>query len=178
MPNKMISNAISTVHTFGMQSSCFIMFGLPHETTEDAMETVKLMSQALPSRYRWTFFYPFPGTEAHRMSVDGGFVDQDKIGSLMNFTDSSCLDFGPEQNLLLEKLGRVLPWFVNAYSNLEVAPFYKEKIEEIMALNKEEWESVSPSLHDLDKEYSQSFDEEGTSHYSIKYNPFMGVISP
>lgn len=178
MSNKMISNAISTVHKFGMQSSCFIMFGLPHETIDDAMETVKLMSSALPSRYRWTFFYPFPGTEAHRMSVEGGFVDEDKIGSLMNFTDSSCLDFGPENNLHLEKLGRILPWFVNAHSNLDVAQFYREKIEKIMAMNKEEWEAAAPSLHDLDKQYSQRFDEEGRPHYAIKYNPFMGVMSP
>lgn len=178
MSNKMISNAIAIVHKFGMESSCFIMFGLPHETIDDAMETVKLMSSALPSRYRWTYFYPFPGTEAHQMSIDGGFVDEDKIGSLMNFTDSSCLEFGEEQNLLLEKLGRVLPWFVNAYSSLDVAPFYKEKIDEITAMNRAEWEIASPGLHDLDKEYSQQFDKEGKSQYAIKYNPFMGVMSP
>jgi radical SAM superfamily enzyme YgiQ (UPF0313 family) len=154
------------------------MFGLPHETIDDAMETVKLMSSAVPSRFRWTFFYPFPGTEAHRMSVEGGYVDEDKIGSLMNFTDSSCLDFGLEQNLYLEKLGRILPWFVNAHSDLEVAPFYKEKIEEILAMSSEEWESASPDLHELDTEYSQRFDSEGKKHYTIKYNPFMGVMSP
>ncbi len=177
MSNRMIADAIAMVHQYFMQSSCFIMFGLPHETIDDVMDTVKLMSQTLPSRFRWTYFYPFPGTEAHRMSVEGGFVDKDKIGSLMNFTDSSCLDFGKEQNLFLEKIGRLLPWFVNAYSNLEVASFYREKIEELMAMDQDKWQSCSPSLHDLDKKYSARFAEEGKKHYAVKYNPFMGVMS-
>ena len=178
MSNKMISKAIATVHKFGMQSSCFIMFGLPYETVDDAMETVQLMADALPSRYRWTYFYPFPGTEAHKMSVDGGFVDECKIGSLMNFTDSSCLEFGEEHNLVLEKLGRILPWFVNSRSSLEVSSFYKEKVDEILAMNRNEWENISEELHELDKKYSENFDKEGKPHYAIKYNPFMGVMSP
>jgi hypothetical protein len=34
---------------------------------------------------------------------------------MVNFTDASCLNFGKEHNLFLKKVGRALPWFVNAF---------------------------------------------------------------
>ena len=70
-----------------------------------------------------------------------------------------------------------MPWFVNARTDGPVADFYREKVEEILALNDEEWEIHSQKLLDEDAEISQRFSAEGLSHYAIKYNPFMGVIS-
>jgi len=177
MSNDKITEAIATVHRYGMHSSCFIMFGLPYETREDAMDTIGLMARALPGRYRWTFFYPFPGTESYAMSEEGGFIHHGKSKSLVNFTDASCLDFGHEQNLFLAKVGKILPWFVNAYSELEVAPFYGNQVETILAMNEEEWLEMAPRLDELDRQFSRRFAAEGKRHYAIKYNRFMGVIS-
>ncbi len=177
MSNEKIVEAIDIVNRHGMHSSCFIMFGLPHETIDDAKETITLMSRSKPGRYRWTYFYPFPGTESYDMAADGGFIDFERFKSLVNFTDESCLDFGPEQNLFLKKIGAILPWFVNAWSDLEVAPFYQEQVDELLAMTESEWGTAKPGLRDRDKEYSQRFAAEGKSHYAIKYNRFMGVIS-
>ena len=160
-----------------MHSSCFIMFGLPHETEEEVMQTVQLMADAQPGRYRWTFFYPFPGTESYDLANKGGFIDSEKFASLVNFTDDSCLDFGPQQNLLLKKIAKILPWFVNAYSQLEVAQFYREKVDAIMAMDAEEWQLAHDDLLDQDKAFSARFVEQGKIHYAVKYNRFMGVIS-
>ncbi len=177
MSNEAIQDAIAISHRYGMHSSCFIMFGLPHETQEDVMQTIQLMADALPGRYRWTFFYPFPGTESYDLAQNGGFIDREKFATLVNFTDESCLDFGPEQNLFLRKVAKVLPWFVNAYSNLEVAPFYMEQVERILAFDADQWEVAKDTVVDEDKAISARFSAEGQTHYAIKYNRFMGVIS-
>ncbi|MHC4907951.1 MAG: hypothetical protein ACYTBW_06895 [Planctomycetota bacterium] len=58
-----------------------------------------------------------------------------------------------------------------------VADSYGQKVEEILALNDEEWEIRSPGLIDEDAVMSQQFCTKGLSHYAVKYNPFMGVIS-
>ena len=97
--------------------------------------------------------------------------------TLKNFTDGSCLEFSPEQNRLLKKIGRMMPWFVNAKTDGPVADSYGQKVEEILALNDEEWEIRSPGLIDEDAVMSQQFCTKGLSHYAVKYNPFMGVIS-
>ena len=116
-------------------------------------------------------------TKAHEISLDGGFIDNEKMNSLKNFTDESCLEFGAEHNLLLKKIGRIMPWFVNAYSDLPVADFYRQKIDEILKMDESEWNRIAPGFGEQDKNYSQHFSEKGLSHYAIKYNPFMGVIS-
>ncbi|UCD49417.1 MAG: B12-binding domain-containing radical SAM protein [Phycisphaerales bacterium] len=177
MTNENIIDAIATVRRHHMHSSVFIIIGFPHEEREDVFDTIKLLGQAQPGRFRWTFFFPFPGTKSHQISLDGGYINTEKMEQLKNFTDESCLDFDPKHNFLLKKIGRIMPWFVNAYSDLPVADFYRGKIEEILAMDEAEWDRLSASLLDRDKEYSKRHCEKGLSHYAIKYNRFMGVIS-
>ncbi len=177
MGNEKIIEAIHLVKQFHMHSSVFIIIGLPYEERDNVMETIHFLSQAKPGRFRWTFFFPFPGTESHQMSIDGGYVNREKIQSLLNFTDESALDFGEEHNLFLEKVGRIMPWFVNAYADFESSPFYLEKVNAILKMDRPEWEKVSPGLLDQDKEISLQLQKKGQRHYAVKYNPFMGVIS-
>jgi hypothetical protein len=99
------------------------------------------------------------------------------MAQMENFTDGSCLNFGREHNLFLKKVGCIMPWFVNAHSNLPVADFYRKKIEEILTLDKKSWEKRAASIEQEDSELSDKFVNQGLSHYAIKYNRFMGVIS-
>ncbi len=70
-----------------------------------------------------------------------------------------------------------MPWFVNAYSDLPVADFYAGKVKEILAMDENQWNEISKNLRQEDKKYSLNFSAKGLSHYAIKYNRFMGVIS-
>jgi radical SAM superfamily enzyme YgiQ (UPF0313 family) len=177
MSNEQIIEAIRVVGDNGMHSSVFLIIGFPHETREDLFQTVELMGKAKPGRFRWTYFFPFPGTQAHQISLEGGYINFDKMNDLKNFTDQSCLEFGPEHNLLLSKIGRIMPWFVNASSDFPVADFYAGKTDKILAMSQDEWNKAWPGLPDEDSEYSRRFSNEGMSHYAVKYNRFMGVIS-
>jgi radical SAM superfamily enzyme YgiQ (UPF0313 family) len=177
MSNQSIIQAIQIVNDLGMHSSVFIIIGFPYESRDDLFDTIRLLGQARPGRFRWTYFFPYPGTKAHQITLNGGFINNEKQKSLSNFTDESCLDFGVEHNLLLKKIGRIMPWFVNAYSGLPVADFYRRKVDEIMKLDDAQWNQISPDLHNQDTQISQDFSQKGLSHYAIKYNPFMGVIS-
>ncbi|HSW01775.1 MAG TPA: radical SAM protein [Sedimentisphaerales bacterium] len=177
MTNEAIVEAIAAVERHGMHSSVFIIIGFPHEGPEDVLDTVRLLGQARPGRFRWTYFFPFPGTRAHEISVEGGFINEEKMERLKNFTDESCLEFTPEHSFLLKKIGRIMPWFVNAHSTLPVADFYRSKVQEILGMDETAWEQAAPALRKQDAEYSKRFCEQGLSHYAIKYNRFMGVIS-
>ncbi|UCF90715.1 MAG: B12-binding domain-containing radical SAM protein [Desulfobacterales bacterium] len=177
MTNEKIMAAIRTAKQFGLHTSVFLMIGLPDETREDVLATVQLMSQAQPGRYRWSFFYPFPDTEAYAIADKRGYIDPAKMQNLKNFTASSGLDFGAEHNLFLQKVGKIMPWLVNAYSDLEVADFYRRKVEEILALDEPAWKQLAPKIYAEDQRISENFVRQGLRHYAIKYNPFMGVIS-
>jgi anaerobic magnesium-protoporphyrin IX monomethyl ester cyclase len=177
MTNDSIVEAMAAVRRHGMHSSVFIIIGFPHEGRDDVFETIKLLGRARPGRFRWTFFFPFPGTKSHQISLDGGYINTEKMEQLKNFTDASCLEFDPEHDLLLKKIGRIMPWFVNAWSDLPAAGFYHEKVDELLAMDAAQWEGVSAGLLEKDKEYSRQHCDQGLSHYAVKYNRFMGVIS-
>lgn len=177
MSNESIVEALAAVARHGMHSSVFIIIGFPHEGREDVFETIRLLGRARPGRFRWTYFFPFPGTKSHQISVEGGFIDFDRMQQLQNFTDQSCLEFGAEHDFLLKKVGRIMPWFVNAFSDLPVASFYRDKVDELLALDEAEWERRAPGLLEDDKAHSKRHSAQGLSHYAVKYNRFMGVIS-
>jgi anaerobic magnesium-protoporphyrin IX monomethyl ester cyclase len=177
MTNEKIIKAIESAHHYGLHTSVFLMIGLPDESHDDVMATIRLMAQAKPGRFRWSFFFPYPGTKAYELSVEGNYIDFNKMASMENFTDASCLRFGRQQDLLLKKVGRAMPWFVNAYSDLPVADFYRRKIEEILRLDENAWQRRAPHIEQEDREISAGFIQQGLSHYAIKYNRFMGVIS-
>ncbi len=177
MSNEKIMEAIGHVHRYDMHSSVFIIIGLPYEERADVMDTIRFLGTAKPGRFRWTFFFPFPGTESQQMSIDGGYVNAEKVESLMNFTDESPLDFGKEHNLFLEKVGRIMPWFVNAHADFEASPLYRERVDEILKMDRQKWEAVSPTLLEEDKKLSAELQKKNQRHYAVKYNPFMGVIS-
>jgi len=177
MSNEKIVESIQLVNDSGMHSSVFIIIGFPHESQEDVIDTIRLLARARPGRFRWTYFYPYPGTQAHEIAEKGGYIDHEKMRTLQNFTDQSCLQFGPEQDLFLQKVGRIMPWFVNAYSDLSVAKFYRQKVEDLLQMEQSQWRQISETLPQEDKSISARFAGQGLTHYAIKYNRFMGVIS-
>jgi len=165
----------------GLHTSGFVMLGLPTETREERFETVDILARSGIGRFRTSLFYPFPGTESHRLAIEGGFVNDEEIGSLTDFTSSSCLDFGEAENLFISKLAACMPWYVNArmdrFREAPAAARYRPLVERVEAMNREEWEAFQPSLREVDREYSEAASRAGEVHYAIRYNAFMGVRS-
>ena len=74
--------------------------------------------------FRWAIFYPFPGTAGYTIAKDAGLIDWDKWENMGNYFDASCLKFGAEHDLFLEKLGALCPWYVNALTDWPCSKAY------------------------------------------------------
>jgi hypothetical protein len=66
---------------------------------------------------------------------------------------------------------------VNAAADLPAAGTYRQKVEEILALDEASWRARSGRIREEDRALSEEMTRRGLRHYAIKYNPFMGVIS-
>ncbi len=165
----------------GLHTSGFVMVGLPGETREERLATVDLLARSGIGRFRTSIFYPFPGTESYRLSLEGGYLDASKAASLTSFTESSCLDFGPAENLFVAKLAAAMPWFVNArldaFGAFPAARRYRLAVRELLALDGERFERFAPELRRLDADLSAQAVNAGERHYAIRYNATMGVRS-
>ncbi|MEX1025038.1 MAG: radical SAM protein [Planctomycetota bacterium] len=172
-----ILETVGVAEAAGLHTSGFVMVGLPGETVDERWATVDLLARLGIGRFRTSMFYPFPGTESHAYAIAGGWVSEEAAGTLTDFTSTSALDFGPEENLLVAKLAAAMPWFVNARLDGPAAARYAGEAERVLAMDRAEWEAFEPELRARDAELSAAATAAGELHYAIRYNAFMGVRS-
>ena len=181
MSDEEMLETIARGEAYGLHTSGFVMVGLPTETREERWETVDFLARSGLGRFRTSMFYPFPGTEGYELAWEGGWVREERMATLTDFTESSCLDFGEEENLFLEKLAAAMPWFVNARMSLfreaPVSERYAPALEWLLSLSREQWEAEKDGLRARDAELSAAASAAGETHYAIRYNAAMGVRS-
>ena len=184
MSDQDILETVRLAEAAELHSSGFVMVGLPGETRAERLETVDLLARIKIGRFRTSLFYPFPGTRAFTLSVEGGYIDPEKVERLTDFTESSCLDFGAEENLFIDKLAACMPWFVNARlaiargvdpESLPATKRYAPLVAEVLALDAGAWKRFKPRLRSLDASTARAAVAAGEEHYAIKFNAFMGV---
>ena len=177
MNNDDIARAFRAAHGAGLETSAFVMLGMPGETWEDVDQTVELLATIKPSRFRWSIFFPFTNTDAYDMAHDGGHIDFEKMKRMENFMEASCLKFPPELDLRIRRLRRTLPWEVNRRAGLAVDA-YSEALDEAEALDTDAWDAAQAETLDRDKAISQRLMDAKKPHYHIKYNEFMAILEP
>lgn len=181
MTHSDIMETVASAEEHGLHTSAFVMIGLPTETHDERWETVDVLAESSVGRFRASYFFPFPGTDSWNLSIEAGHVDVDKLAAQTDFTESSALDFGEDENLFISKLGRCMPWFVNSrmshYREAPASARYKPVVDRILAMDRAEWEAFEPTVNALDAELSAACTEAGELHYAIKFNDFMGVRS-
>ncbi len=181
MTNADVIETVAVGERCGLHTSGFVMTGLPYETRDERWETVDLLAESQIGRFRTSLFYPFPGTESHRLAEQGGFVREDVAATVTDFTESSCLDFGPEENLFIRKLAACMPWFVNErldrFRPAAAAARYRPLVERVLAMDAGQWAAFAPTVGEVDGELSAAACAAGELHYAIRFNAFMGVRS-
>jgi anaerobic magnesium-protoporphyrin IX monomethyl ester cyclase len=181
MSDEDILGTVEVAEAYNLHTSGFLMVGLPYETHAERWETVDLLARSGIGRFRTSLFFPFPGTESHRLSVQGGYIDPARTASLTDFTESSCLDFGAEENLFVDKLATCMPWFVNSrldqWREAPASRRYRPLAEHVLALDAAEWQAFKPGVRAQDQALAAAAAAAGELHYSIRYNAFMGVRS-
>lgn len=176
MMDQEIALAFEIARQANLPTSAFVMLGVPQEGPEDVEMTLELLARIRPDRFRWALFFPYVGTEAYELSRREGLIDEEKLRSLPNFTEDSCLDFGPEQNLLLKRLKRAFPWYVNARSSDPlIAGLYGQLLHLLEGLGEEEMDRQKKEILTLDRELSNLLMTAGREHYAVRYNDFMAV---
>jgi len=177
MSNDEIINAFNIAHKYKFHTAAFLLLGLPHETMDDIKATIDLLRKVRPGRFRWSLFFPFPKTTAYDISLKGGYINFEKMKSLTNFTDETCLDFGPEHNLYIAKLKKILPWYVNMSGDKQVSDIFSALTKIIEPLTEDEWPDMEKLLSPLEKELSKCLSMADKDYYSTRYNSFTAVKS-
>ena len=177
MTNKRIEESFGAAHKFDLHTSAFVMFGLPFEDWGHIQETIRLCARIKMGRFRWAIFFPFPGTAGYRIAKDADLIDYERMKGLGNYFDGSCLKFGPDHDLLIEKLGKAFHWWVNAESDWPTAPIYRALVSELERMDRGAWDRAKSEILKRDRELSEELLQKGLPHYSVRYSHVMAVNS-
>ena len=151
MTNKDIIKSFDAAEKFGIHTSAFVMFGLPTETPQDMWDSFELMARIKPGRYRWSVFFPFPGTKSYDDAEP--FIDWEKYYHLDNYFDGSCMRFDiPGMDLFVDKAQKCFHWFVGSLTtDWKSHEVYQDKVRDILSLNEDRWAERKDKLLDEDR---------------------------
>ena len=75
-------------HRYGFEITSFNMVGLPYETPEAVLETIRMNARGRVNDMQVSIFYPFPGTESYELCRENGWLIGDSKWIEDFFTDS------------------------------------------------------------------------------------------
>lgn len=119
MSDKQILNAFRLCRKYGIGCVSLNMMGFPHEDFSMVLDTIKLNAQAQPGVTQITVFYPFPGTELHRLCREEGLLVSEDTDTI--FTRRSALKLNGisrEQMELVSEFFTPLAWLYHEILSL------------------------------------------------------------
>lgn len=75
--NEEFLRAIELARRYGMRVNLYNMIGLPDETPQDHLETVRLNNLVCPDRPLTSIFFPYPGTDLYETCKARGLIPAD-----------------------------------------------------------------------------------------------------
>jgi len=91
--NEQIVKAASLLHDVGVPFSSYNIMGLPFETKEQMEKTLAINIAIRPDSGMVSFFYPYPGTELHRLCVEKGLMRPAKVDEADGMMEQPVIEF-------------------------------------------------------------------------------------
>lgn len=82
MSNQQIAKAFRLCREFGIKTVSTNMVGLPYETTEMVLDTIKINAICRPDTIQVSTFIPYPGTELHLLCEREGLLEHESVDSI------------------------------------------------------------------------------------------------
>lgn len=81
MTNEQIINAVRTCHKYGISVGTYNILGLPTETIENVLETIKLNVKSRADSMHVSIFQPYPNTELYDYCTANGMINNSEVST-------------------------------------------------------------------------------------------------
>lgn len=171
--NRRVVESFNITKGLGLMTSSFNMVGLPTETREEVLETMRLNASIMPDTVKVMTFYPFKNTPLYELCVKRDLIDFRKKIELDNYDTFTCLKFPAPHRLFLKKIQAAFNWYINMFLGNESSPHYEKLIKNIEVMGEDDWNGFDFSA--ADKEASDKMSKKGIVHYSKFINRSLAV---
>lgn len=80
--NEDIFKAVTLAREYGFKVCFFNLIGIPGESVKDFQETVQVNRRCLPDWHNTSIFFPYPGTDLHRICIERGLLKEELNNNL------------------------------------------------------------------------------------------------
>lgn len=176
IPNTSVVRAFEINKKLDMMTSSFNMIGLPTETREEVLETLRLNASILPDTIKVMTFYPFKNTPLYDLCEEMDLIDYEKKSGLDNYDTFTCLKFPQEHQLFLRNIQTAFNWYINLFLGHETSSEYAKLTDQIERMDEDEWNRFN--FYSADEEASLKMRNKGLVHYSKFMNRSLAVKFP
>jgi anaerobic magnesium-protoporphyrin IX monomethyl ester cyclase len=169
-PDHIIFKAFSIAKRAGLRTWSFNMIGIPTETRENILETVKMNAKMRPYIIRVSILYPYRGTKIYDYCLQKNMIDKEKEDKYSTYFEGSILKMDSISQVEILKFKKMFKWYVDAYSEIEVSPFFMELVKNFEQLPEEFWESgrAQRMVSETDKSIDNLFRAQKKQHYTTR----------
>ena len=149
--------AFSAAEQAGLRAWSFNMIGIPTETREEMLTTASLNARIRPYIVRCSIFFPYEGTELYAYAKEHDLIKDERAERVSSHLEDSVLDMPQLPREEIVKFKTMFKWYVDAYSDIDAAPFFKSLIELFDKLPEEKW--ITGEAQELFKEFDGILDK-------------------
>lgn len=153
-----------------LKPQAFNMIGIPGESIENMMETVRLNARIKPYIVWLSTFNPYPGTELYYECLRKGMIDESKWDRIDSYRGGTVLKDKYLSSLELKKVRLLFRWYLNANLENSCVKIYKDVIEQFVSLDDEKWENgeVESEFQQVDQQIDSDLRKRGVDHFVSK----------
>jgi len=179
MTNVQIEKAFMIAKRSGMRTWSFNMIGMPTETKDELLETIKLNAKIRPYIIRCSIIYPYRGTNFYEKCIKEGILNESKEFKYTSYLEGTILKLEHFTEVDIFKYKTMFKWYVDAYSDIEVADFYKNMIRVFEKLPDSMWETgeAQKLVKEVDGKIDNFFKEMKKEHYSSRIHLYLNFSS-
>jgi radical SAM superfamily enzyme YgiQ (UPF0313 family) len=170
IPDQVLIRDFQLARDYGLKPQAFNMIGLPTETREDMLETVRLNAQLRAYIVWMSVFMPYPGTVLHDFCVHNDLIDPAKWDEVRSYRGGSVLKETSFRHLDLEKMRVLFKWHLNVALDNECSAEYRAHIDRLEALSADDWLNgrAEEAYHERDPILDKRYRELEVDHYITK----------
>lgn len=113
MSREQILNAGYLMSKYGIPQKIGNMLGVPGETFEDMLETLKLNIEIRPQISLATIFTPYPGLELTDYALRNGYLSEEALNNLPDYFSETVLNYPPIIKARVSRLSKLFPIIVD-----------------------------------------------------------------
>ena len=179
MTNDQIEKAFTNAKRVGIRTWSYNMIGMPTETKEELLETIKLNAKIRSYIIRCTIMYPYRGTDFYEKWIKKGIIDESKEFKYASYLEGTILKLEHFTEVDIFKYKTMFKWYVDAYSDIEVSDFYKNMIRAFEKLPDSMWETGEAQrlFKEVDGKIDDFFKQIKKEHYSSRVHLYLNFSS-